>query len=62
MNSVNNTLIVREGVDGAIRETTGPGLVDECQTLNICETGEFKVTLDYNLPKIIKINYKMTIS
>ena len=49
MNSVNKTLIWGEGIGGAIHETTGPGLLDDCQKLNGCETGECKVTLGYKL-------------
>ena len=50
VNSVNKPLIGGQGIDGAIHEVAGPGLVDECQKLNVCETGECKVTLGYKLP------------
>ena len=50
VNSVNKTLTVVGAIDGAIHEAAGPGLVDECQKLNVCETGECKVTLDHRLP------------
>ena len=50
MKLVNKTLIGGEGIDGAIHEAAGPELVDECQTLNVCETGDCKVTLGYKLP------------
>ena len=50
VNSVNKTLTVGGGIDGAIHEATGSGLVDECQKLNVCETGECKVTLGHKLP------------
>ena len=36
-------------IDGAIHEAARPGLLDECQKLNGCETGECKVTLAYKL-------------
>ena len=51
-NSVNKTLTARESIDRAIHENAEPGLVDECQKLNVCKTGECKVTLDHNLPAI----------
>ena len=50
VNSVNKTLTVVGGIDGAIHEVAGPGLVDGGQKLNVCETGEWKVTLGYKLP------------
>ena len=50
VNSVNKTLTVVGAIDRAIQETAGPGLVDECQKLNVCETGESKVTLGCKLP------------
>ena len=50
VNSVNKTLIGGRGIDGAIHEAVGPGLIDECQKLNGCETGECKVTFGYKLP------------
>ena len=39
VNSVNKILSVGGGIDGAIHEAAEPGLVDECQKLNVCETG-----------------------
>ena len=35
VNSVNKTLTVVGAIDGAIHEAAGPGLVDECQKLNV---------------------------
>ena len=50
VNSVNKTLTVGGGIDGAIHEAARSGLVDECQKLNVCETGECNVTLGHKLP------------
>ena len=50
VNSVNKTLTVGGGIDGAIHEAAGPGLVDERQKFNVCETGQCKVTLGHKLP------------
>ena len=49
VNSLNKTLTVGGGIDGAIHEAAGPGLIDECQKFNFCETGECKVTLGHKL-------------
>ena len=50
VNSVNKTLMSGGGIDGAIHEAAGPGLLDECQKFNCCETAECKFTLGYKLP------------
>ena len=50
MISANRALIGGGGTDGAIQEAAEPGLLDECQKLNGCETGKCKVTLGYTLP------------
>ena len=50
VNSVNKTLIWGGGIGGVIHEAAGPGLLDECQKINGCETNECKVTLGYKLP------------
>ena len=50
VNSVNKTLTVGGVPDGVIHGAAGPGLVDECQILNVCKTGECKVTLGHKLP------------
>ena len=46
---MNKTLIGGRGIGGVIHEAAGSRLLDQCQKINGCESGECKVSLGHKL-------------